>query len=88
MAVDESHGSVDIPKRLQKVQSVDDVHITEPAIDNFDQNEATLDGKSTTHAMATVLFYRGVTQPDGEPISRASIKSLSGSEADELQRYT
>ena len=28
------------------------------AIDNFDQNEETLDGKSTTHAMAAVVYMR------------------------------
>lgn len=35
------------------------VGIVDAAIDNFDQNEDTLDGKHTTHAMASVVFRRG-----------------------------
>jgi len=58
-----------IPKRLQHICSIDDSPVVDAAIDNFDQNEATLGGKSTTHAMAVVLFHRDVTQSDDQSIS-------------------
>ena len=66
------------------------------AIDNFDQNEDTLDGKSSTHSMAIVLYQRssvsGVNvcaSGGGGGIPRLSAKSLEASDYDEvkIQRY-
>ena len=45
------------------------------AIDNFDQNEETLDGKSTTHAM-TMVVYQYITNGSLEyNIDRTKAKS-------------
>ena len=93
VAVDEANNTdnVYIPKRLQHLRSVEYSPVIDAAIDNFDQNEATLDGKSTTHAMAAVLFHRDVTQCDDQSIPRLLMKSLSASDTaysgfDDLQR--
>ena len=60
VAVDQTTSKdIYVPKVLQNLICIDEYPIIDAAIDNFDQNEATLDGKSTTHAMAAVLFYRG-----------------------------
>lgn len=83
-----------IPKVLQNLRCIDEYPVVDAAIDNFDQNEATLDGKSTTHAMAAVLFHRGITEHDngeGEGIPRLPRKSLSGydraqPQSEDLQR--
>ena len=93
-AMDQSQGpdEVYIPKRLQNLRVLDDYPLIDAAIDNFDQNEATLDGKSTTHAMAAVLFHRGTSQDEGQSIPRLPKKSLSTSDraqlgSDDLERY-
>ena len=53
------------------------------AIDNFDQNEETLDGKSTTHAMAAVVYKRcTVNHTDEHMIPRLPQKSTSNLDAD------
>lgn len=60
VAVDQTASEdIYIPKILQNIHCIDEYPIVDAAIDNFDQNEARLDGKFTTHAMAGVLFYRG-----------------------------
>ena len=84
MAVDEANNTdnVNIPKRLKHLRSVEDSPVIDAAIDNFDQNEATLDGKSTTHAMAAVLFHRDVTQRDDQSIPRLPMTSRSASDRD------
>jgi len=96
VAIDEANGTGDvyIPKRLQNLRSINDMPVVDAAIDNFDQNEAMLDGKSTTHAIAAVLFHRGDTQPDDQSIPRLQKKALSASHSnsiypafDDLQRY-
>lgn len=93
VAIDEANGTGDvyIPKRLQNLRSINDIN-RGVYWHNFDQNEATLDGKSTTHAKAAVLFHRGDTQPDDQSIPRLQKKALSAShsiypEFDDLQRY-
>ena len=49
------------------------------AIDNFDQNEFTLDGKRTTRSMAIVLYKRCKHhEPANHQIARAGKKTLSG----------
>ena len=44
------------------------------AIDNFDQNEKTLDGKSTTHAMAAVVYKRCAVNHTDEHVSMTTTK--------------
>lgn len=80
-----------IPRGLENTTVTDGFPIVDAAIDNFDQNEATLDGKSTTHAMAAVLFQRENVQPEEYCIPRLPQKSLPASDAieatfDTLQR--
>ena len=50
------------------------------AIDNFDQNEETLDGKSTTHAMAAVIYKRSIPPPT-QGVPRLEAKSMSAADA-------
>ena len=44
-------------------------------IDNFDQNEETLDGKTTTHSIAAVLYQICRTLNDDESIPRTGKKA-------------
>ena len=54
----------------QGIQDVTDIaSYIDAAIDNFDQNEETLDGKNTTHAMASVVF-QGMEAPVANDIPR------------------
>ena len=61
------------------------------SIDNFDHNEDTLDGKTTTHAMAYVLYmYQRceVVSDDGGQIPRSRHKALDVTEYTEsMARY-
>ena len=50
--------------------------IVDAAIDNFDQNEDTLDGKHTTHAMASVVFRRGHVSTADKCLARVPERSL------------
>jgi hypothetical protein len=58
------------------------------AIDNFDQNEETIDGKNTTHSMAVVLYQR-CPRPEETPcIPRTNQKTLEAQACDdEIKRY-
>ncbi|KAF3859803.1 hypothetical protein F7725_000058 [Dissostichus mawsoni] len=63
------------------------------AIDNFDQNEETLDGKHTTHSMATVIYRRGQTTTEPQRLARIPQKTLSALnnydvDGEELHRYS
>ena len=51
--------------------------IVDAAIDNFDQNEDTLDGKHTTHAMASVVFRRGQVSTADTCLARVPERSLT-----------
>ncbi len=51
--------------------------IVDAAIDNFDQNEDTLDGKRTTHAMASVVFRRGQASTVDKCLARVPQRSLT-----------
>lgn len=55
--------------------SNDDI-LVDAAIDNFDRNEDTLDGKSSTHAMAGVLYRRSKDEVQSQRIPRINKKSL------------
>ena len=72
----ESHDTY-IPKGLR---SADDPNfeMIDAAIDNFDQNEETLDGKHTTHALAAVIYQRCPPTPQEQSgILRIKRKSLN-----------
>lgn len=61
------------------------------AIDNFDQNEETLDGKSTTHSMAAVIYQRNTTHVPSIRIPRVTSKTLKENdgidESNLIERY-
>lgn len=59
------------------LSGISDHGMIDAAIDNFDQNEETLDGKQTTHAMATVIYRRGETTTEVHHLARIPQKSLS-----------
>ena len=59
------------------LSGISDHGMVDAAIDNFDQNEETLDGKKTTHAMATVVYRRGQTTTEVHRLARIPQKSLS-----------
>lgn len=46
-----------VPQNLQQINAEEKNYI-HASIDNFDLNEETIDGKRTTHAMATVVFQK------------------------------
>ena len=77
-----------LPRGLENVRSEDGSPVMDSAIDNFDQNEETLDGKSTTHALAGVLFLRGAGDVVVPEIKRGEKKSLSGTEFLDLDNDT
>ena len=60
VAVDElsKPSEVQIARGISMLDSENLASIVDPAIDNFDQNEETIDGKCTTHAMAIVMYQR------------------------------
>jgi len=66
--------------------------IVDAAIDNFDQNEDTLDGKRTTHALASVVFRRGQVSTADKCLARVPQRSLTtlstfDMNEDKLHRY-
>ncbi|KAJ4928896.1 hypothetical protein JOQ06_004518 [Pogonophryne albipinna] len=66
--------------------------IIDAAIDNFDQDEETLDGKNTTHSMAIVVYRRGDVATAHNPIPRIPERSLHALDScdlenEEVQRY-
>lgn len=84
VAIDQQNDSSYVPRGL----SINDGTPIDAAIDNFDQNEDTLDGKATTHAMAAVVYKRSQYRPaDGDPLPRVNKKSLTVDTSEgELQR--
>lgn len=77
-ALDQSKESVFVP---HGVKGQDQTVLVDGAIDNFDTNEDTLDGKRTTHAMAAVLYKRCPIDPADCQIPRVRSKSLSAGDA-------
>jgi len=45
-----------VPSGISSYQAGNPETIVDAAIDNFDRNEETIDGKNTTHAMTIVLY--------------------------------
>jgi len=84
-----SSSEVCIPRGIRSFDDSDLTTIVDSAIDNFDQNEDTLDGKSLTHSMAIVLYQRTAAPEDIKGIPRTSSKALDASEYEELslKRY-
>ena len=73
-------------------RSFDDSDLTtivDSAIENFDQNEDTLDEKSSTHFMAIILYQRTAAPEDIKGIPHTSSKALDVLEYEEpsLKRY-
>ena len=92
VALDQKHEGVFVPRGLQKLDdSTEDSTLVDAAIDNFDQKEATLDGNSTTHAMAAVVYKRTPVDPSYSRIPRVQQTSLSAVQAfdinDGIDRY-
>ena len=73
-AVDQHKDDAFVPRWL--VHS-EDPSMIDAAIDNFDQNENTLDGKVTTHAMAAVIYKRCPVVASNCQIPRFPAQSLS-----------
>ena len=69
-----------IPHRLQKVT---DESFVNAAMDNFDQNEDTLDGKRTTHALAMVVHQRSSVPEAKALIPHTQNKTLDVTEYEE-----
>lgn len=76
----ENNGEVFIPQGIVPVRSVEDfVHAS---IDNFDQNEETLDGKGTTHSLAMVLFQKSNSLFEDTTFKRNTKRSLQELDVD------
>ncbi len=78
-----------IPDGLQPFDSSDIRTMIDAAIDNFDQNEDTLDGKTTTHAMAAVLYQRCevVTADGGIPRSKQKALDVTEYTEEAIMKY-
>lgn len=59
--------------------------IIDAAIDNFDQDEETLDGKHTTHSMAIVAYRRGDVATAHNPVPRIPERSLHALDSCDLE---
>lgn len=77
---DEHKDGTYIPRGIVKYKQGDWTSIIDAALDNFDQHEETLDGLSTTHFMAAVLYQ--ITESSGviNGIPRSQKKTLHASQ--------
>ncbi len=84
-ALDELSGpsSQPIPRGISNFNLEDIRSIVDAAIDNFDRNEETIDGKHTTHAMAIVLYQRSQDTDELASIPRTKQKSLDPGQYEE-----
>jgi len=78
VAIDEltESPSVPISRGISKFDGENTATVVDAAIDNFDQNEETVDGKHTTHSMAIVLYQRSLATPESDLIPCSKQKSL------------
>ena len=78
-----------IPRGISKVVDENPGSIVDAAIDNFDRNEETVDGKHTTHSMAVVLYQRSHVPDEDISIPRMKQKSLDSTQCaeDRIQWY-
>lgn len=77
---DQRHGETYVPRGIVKYKEDDVFSIVDAAIDNFDQNEETLDGRSTTHSMAAVLYQRTRTKDVMPGIPKSKSRALDASQ--------
>ena len=84
-----SQSEVNIPRGISRPVATNPNSIVDAAIDNFDQNEDTLDGKCSTHSMAIALYQRSAEKAQASGIHRSKARSLDVSEYDEppVHRY-
>ena len=80
---------VHIPREIS-VYDHENVRTTGDAeLDNFDQNEQTIDGKNTTHSMDVVLYQRS-SKPEETPcipIKKQKTLDAQSCDEDEIKRY-
>ena len=81
--------NVYVPHGIKPVDTDDTCTFVDAAIDNFDLNEDSLDGKRTTHALATVIYQRCGGSEGCDTIPRTKQKSLSVNDYNEetIKRY-
>ena len=68
--------NVYVPHGIKPVDTDDTCTFVDAAIDNFDLNEDSLDGKRTTHALATVIYQRCGGSEGCDTIPRTKQNSL------------
>ena len=66
-----------VPHGIKPLDNDDTDTFVDAAIDNFDLNEDSLDGKRTTHAMATVVYQRCGGSEGYDTIPRTKQNSLN-----------
>ena len=86
-------GNVYVPPGTRYgIQSVDLANadtFVDAAIDNFDQNEGTLYGKTTTHSMAAVFYQRcGTNDDESRPQTMKKALDVTEYTEEPLHRYT
>ena len=79
VALDQQPGpsEVQIPRGISQFDSENIDSIVDAAVDNFDQNEETIDGKRTTHGMAIVSYQRSQVSRELSSIPCTKQKSLN-----------
>ena len=76
VAIDQKTDDIYVPRGIRNYSNT----LIDAAIDNFNKNEETLDGKSTTHAMAAVLYKRCAIDSMDCIIPRLCKKSMSATD--------
>ena len=81
--------NVYVPHGIKPLDNDDTDTFVDAAIDNFDLNEDSLDGKRSTHAMATVVYQRCGGSEGCDTIPRTKQKSLNINDYNEetIKRY-
>ena len=69
--------NVYVPHNIKPLDNADTDTFVDPAIDNFDLNEDSLDGKRTTQAMATVVYQQCGGSEGCDTIPHTKQKSLN-----------
>lgn len=83
--MDQQEENTYIPRGL----NTNDGNLIDIVIDNFDKNEDTVDGRTTTHSMVAVIYKRShVCSSDRSGLSRTAKKAATVDAQDEvLHRY-
>ena len=81
--------NVYVPHRIKPLDNDDTDTFVNAAIDNFDLNEDSLDGKRTTHAMATVVYQRcgGSEGCDTIPCTKQKSVNINDYNEETIRRY-